>query len=284
MEELASGYGLIEGPVWDPARGLIFSDVINGGAHCLASDGTIETIVAYRKGMGGMALHADGGLVVSGRNISYKPASGGDTVVLLAADEARGEMGFNDLTTDADGRVYAGSVAFRPVGSDDEPRPGALYLIDLDGSSRRVADNIQLTNGLAVSPNGARLYHSDSLTHAVWVYEVGNDGVLSERAVFAHLGDDSTPDGLVVSEDGAVWIAHARGGRVCVFDADGTERPAIDVPLPMVTSVCFGGQDMRDLYIVTGSRNAGRDDAGTIYRLKVDVPGLVVPLARVPWK
>lgn len=284
MEELASGFGLIEGPVWDPARGLIFSDVINGGAYCLANDGTVETVVPHRKGLGGMALHADGGLVVSGRNISYKPADGGGTVVLLAADESRGEMGFNDLTTDADGRVYAGSVAFRPVGSNDEPRPGALYRIDLDGSAHRVAEDIQLTNGLAPSPDGSKLYHSDSLTHAVWVYEVGSGGSLSERVVFAHLGDDSTPDGLVVSEDGAVWIADARGGRVCIFDADGTERPAIDVPLPMVTSVCFGGDDMCDLYVVTGSRNAGRDDAGTVYKVRVDVPGLRVPPARIPWK
>lgn len=283
MEKLASGYGLIEGPVWDPSRGLIFSDVINGGAYCLSADGTVEPVVAHRKGMGGMALHDDGGLVVSGRNISYKPAGGGDTVVLLTADESRGEMGFNDLTTDAEGRVYAGSVAFRPVGSDDEPRPGALYRIDLDGSAHRVADGIQLTNGLGVSPDGSKLYHSDSLTHEVWVYEVGNGGTLSERTVFAHLGDDSTPDGLVVDEEGAVWVADARGGRVCVFGSDGTDRPAIEVPLPMVTSVCFGGQDMRDLYVVTGSRDAGSDTAGTVFRFRTEIAGLDVAPARVPW-
>lgn len=199
MEERATGYGLIEGPVWDPARGLIFSDVTNGGAYCLSADGTIEAVVPYRKGMGGLSLHADGGLVVSGRNVSYKPPGGGDTVVILEADGERGELGFNDLTTDAAGRVYVGSVAFRPVVDGETPRPGSLYMIDLDGTARRQAEGIELTNGLGFSPDGKRLYHSDSLTHAVWVYETRDDGSLSERVVFAHMGDGSTPDGLVVA-------------------------------------------------------------------------------------
>ena len=60
MEKLASGYGLIEGPVWDPERGLIFSDVIFGGAFALAEDGTIEQVIEHRRGMGGMVPHKDG--------------------------------------------------------------------------------------------------------------------------------------------------------------------------------------------------------------------------------
>ena len=67
MEKLIDGYGLIEGPVWDPSRGLIFSDVINGGAKCLAADGAVTTVIKHRRRMGGMALHADGGMIVSGR-------------------------------------------------------------------------------------------------------------------------------------------------------------------------------------------------------------------------
>jgi gluconolactonase len=52
METLASGYGLIEGPVWDPARGLIFSDVHHGGVYCLRTTGEIETVVEHRRGIG----------------------------------------------------------------------------------------------------------------------------------------------------------------------------------------------------------------------------------------
>ena len=74
-------------------------------------------------------------------------------------------------------------------------------------------------------------------------------------------------------------IAH--GSAVKVFEPDGTERQTIPVPLPMVTSLCFGGADRRDLYIVTGSIGSGREDAGTVYRLRVDVAGLPVAPARI---
>src|SRR5690349_16316547 len=138
MEQLATGYGLIEGPVWDPKRGLLFSDVENGGVYCLSASGPIATVVEHRRGIGGMALHADGGLVVSGRNIAYKPPGGEGTVVLLDRDESI--VGFNDLTTDSRGRVYVGSLGVSPFDSaaSESTRTGWLHVIDVDGSSRRV--------------------------------------------------------------------------------------------------------------------------------------------------
>ena len=78
-----------------------------------------------------------------------------------------------------------------------------------------------------------------------------------------------------------MWVAMAYGGRVSVFEADGSLRTELPVPLPMVTSVCFGGADLRDLCVVTGSRGGPHENCGTIYRVRVDVPGLPVPLARV---
>ncbi|HJU32947.1 MAG TPA: SMP-30/gluconolactonase/LRE family protein, partial [Hyphomicrobiaceae bacterium] len=68
---------------------------------------------------------------------------------------------------------------------------------------------------------------------------------------------------------------------VAVFGADGRHRQDIKVPLPMVTSLCFGGDDLRDLYIVTGSRGGPRESCGTVYRMRSDVPGLALPPARV---
>ncbi|MDE0007324.1 MAG: hypothetical protein OXS50_03500, partial [Gammaproteobacteria bacterium] len=83
MKPLAQGYGLIEGPVWVPGRGLLFSDVHHGGVFCLSADGKVSTVFEHRRGIGGMALHEAGGMVVGGRNIGYKPFAGGDTVTLL---------------------------------------------------------------------------------------------------------------------------------------------------------------------------------------------------------
>jgi xylono-1,5-lactonase len=89
------------------------------------------------------------------------------------------------------------------------------------------------------------------------------------------------PDGLKVASDGSVWVADAHGGRVAVFDADGAHRQDIAVPLPMVTSLCFGGDDLRDLYIVSGARNGPSETCGTLWRTRADVPGLPLPVARV---
>ena len=282
MDKLAEGYGLIEGPLWDETRGLLYSDVLGGGVYCLGTDGEVSTVFEHRRGIGGMSLHESGGLVVSGRNISYKPFDGGDTVVMLDRDEEAGNVGYNDITTDAAGRVYAGSLGASPVFEDGrEPQAGDLYLIDLDGSARIVAGDVQLTNGLGFSPDGKVLYHSDSRRQSVFCYQVQDDGSLGEKQVFV-VAEKGVPDGLVVSEDGAVWVALAGGGGgVAVYEATGGQREMIEIPQAMCTSVCFGGADLKDLYIVSGSDGSSGDNAGAVYRTRVDVAGLPVPPARV---
>jgi len=282
MDKLAEGYGLIEGPVWDPARGLIFSDVLFGGVYQLDGAGNVTTVFEHRRGIGGMCHHVDGGLIVSGRNIAFKPFDGGETVTVLDRDEAAGNVGYNDITTDREGRIYAGSLGSSPVFEDArEPAAGDLYLIDVDGSARVVASDILLTNGLGFSPDGARLYHSDSRRQTVFCYDVRDGGDLGEKEEFAHF-EQGVPDGLAVSEDGRVWVALAGGGfGVAVLTPEGDEAERVEIPLPMCTSVCFGGEDFRDLFIVSGSEGAGTDRAGSVFRFRTDVPGLRVPPARV---
>ena len=107
MDALCDGYTLIEGPLWVPGRGLVFADVLAGGVFCLSESGDVEVVFEHRRGIGGMSLHEAGGLVVSGRNLSYKPFGEGATLTLIEQHED-GRVGFNDITTDAAGRVYAG--------------------------------------------------------------------------------------------------------------------------------------------------------------------------------
>ncbi len=282
MEKCAEGYGLIEGPVWDSERGLLFSDVLFGGVFCLELDGAVASVFEHRRGIGGMALHAAGGLVVSGRNLSYKPFEGGATVTILERDEDNGLVGFNDLTTDASGRIYAGGLGASPVFDDGrEPRAGDLYMIDLDGSARIVAEDVQLTNGLGFAPGGATLYHCDSGRRTVFCYSVNSDGTLGEKREFVQT-DKGVPDGLVVSQDGAVWVALAGGGQgVGVYEPSGELREHIEIPLPMCTSVCFGGGDLKDLYIVSGSGGTDSDRAGAVFKVRTDIAGLPQTPARV---
>ena len=135
------------------SRGLAFSDVHGGGAYRLHADGQVSTLFPHRRGIGGMALHERDGMVVGGRNIAFKPFDGGATAVLLERDPENGNVGYNDLATDAAGRIYVGSLG-SPVFEAGEQIAGNLYLIDLDGSSRIVGEDVLLTNGLGFSPDG----------------------------------------------------------------------------------------------------------------------------------
>src|SRR4029077_15307131 len=127
MEQVATGYGLIEGPVWDKLHGLYFSDVLNGGVFCLDRAGKIQPVVPKRRGIGGMAQHVSGGLGVGGRDIACVSLRDGTSKTLLALDAIPGATGFNDLTTDAAGRIYVGSLAFKGFGGGAVvPRPPAF--------------------------------------------------------------------------------------------------------------------------------------------------------------
>ena len=280
MQRIATGFGLIEGPVWDSGRGLYFSDVINGGVHLLDHAGAVSPVIPKRRGIGGMALHAADGLVVGGRDIAFVRMADGNTRPLLSLDAIPGATGFNDLTADGAGRIYVGSLAFRVFGGDT-PKPGHLHVIDLDGTMRTLSDGVMLTNGLGFSPDGRRLYHSDSRASLVRVYDVNPDGSVGPWRKFATVDAEGVPDGLKVAIDGSIWVADAHGGRVIVFNEDGTHRQDVPVPLPMVTSLCFGGDDLRDLYIVTGSRGGPSENCGSIFRSRVDIAGLALPPARV---
>jgi gluconolactonase len=279
MESLATGYGLVEGPVWEPGRGLYYSDVTNGGVYRLSPSGDVSLAIPHRRGIGGMALHAAGGLVVTGRNVSFKNLHDGGAAVLLDNDVTTDAIGFNDLTTDAAGRIYVGSLAFHVV-AGAPPKPGHLHVIDLDGSVRTISDGVVVTNGLAFSPDGGRLYHCDSHADLIRVYDVHADGSVGAWRVFARL-NSGTPDGMTVAADGSVWVALAHAGCVAVFEPDGSPRLRLPVPLPMVTNVCFGGDDLRDLYVVTGSERGPKENCGTVFRTRVDVPGRLRPPARV---
>ena len=277
LERLLSGYSLIEGPTVEDSGALLFADVEAGGVRRLLADGTVEDVIPHRRGIGGMALHADGGCVVSGRNVAWK--RGEETVVLH--DRQHGGQSFNDLTTDPEGRIYVGSLEFNPLEEGVTPSPGQLYLIDLDGSVRVVSTGIQLTNGLGVSPDGDRLYHSDTAAHTVWRYDRHPDGSLDERLPLHTWDETGQPDGLAVAEDGSVWVAMAFSGHVAVLAADGALEEEIPVEVPMVTSVAFGGEDRRDLYVVTGARGAPDGIGGGVYRMRAPVAGLALAKARV---
>jgi sugar lactone lactonase YvrE len=274
FETLVSGFGLIEGPRVDGSGNLYFSDVPNGGVRRLTPEGELSVVIPKRRGVGGIALHADGGLVVSGRNIQH--VHDGEIRLLYEnADVA----GFNDLFADGQGRILVGSLRDDPFDESlTDRRAGELYRISAPGEAEVLYGDVGLTNGIGFSPGGDRLYHSDSAGPRLIVHDVAPDGTLSNRR---HFPAEGLPDGLAVDAEGFVWVAMARAGRVRRFSPDGEVVDELDPPSNFVTSVVFGGPDLQDLYIVTADNTEDAERGGTVFRTRVDVAGQPAPLARV---
>ncbi|MFZ0660208.1 MAG: SMP-30/gluconolactonase/LRE family protein [Candidatus Binataceae bacterium] len=278
MDTLASGFGLLEAPRADAQDRLYFSDVPNGGVYRRNPDGKIDTVIPKRRGVGGMMFNAGGGLVTTGRGLILFDETTGKSRDLFAEWEGKPLMGLNDLTTDDQGSVYTGSLSFDPL-SNNTPKPGSLFRVDAPGRATKLWDGIQVTNGLGLSPDRKLLYHSDSPTQAVWVYDVAADRSVRDRRIFAKL-PAGMPDGLAVDAEGGVWVAAVRSGEVVHIGADATVKKRIKFPATMVTSLTFGGRDLMDLYVVTADNTEHPDRKGTIFKMRADVAGLPVPLAK----
>ncbi|MGE0821562.1 MAG: SMP-30/gluconolactonase/LRE family protein [Candidatus Binatia bacterium] len=275
LETLAYGYGLLEGPRVDAAENLYFSDVPNGGVYRRALNGQISTVIPRRRGVGGIALHADGGVVVSGKNICH--VKNGETRILFQRDDI---PGFNDIFTDQAGRVYAGSLRSDPF-KTGERTPGELWRILGPGQVEQVYDKVGLTNGIGFSPDERIIYHADSAGPHIIVHDVAADGAATNRRTIAQMTGGTIPDGLAVDEAGCIWVAIYGGNCAARYTPEGKLDRKIDVPAKAVTSLCFGGQDRRALYIVTADNTEHPERKGTIFRTRVDTAGLAAPLATV---
>ncbi|MGQ0802243.1 MAG: SMP-30/gluconolactonase/LRE family protein [Actinomycetota bacterium] len=268
FELLASGYGLVEGPTVDADGNMFFSDVLGGGVYRLDPGGEITTVVPKRRGVGGIALHADGGVVVSGRDISH--VRDGKTRVLYRIE---GLPGWNDLCTDSAGRVYAGALRFMVFDGDAEPVPGECRRIDAEGEATELYGGVVHANGIALSPAEDRIYHSDTRANVVLVHDLGDDRASNPRHFEFPPG---APDGMAVDEAGCVWIASAVGGCIMRITPDGRIDRGVHVPARAVTSLCFGGDDRRDLYVVTADNIDEPKRKGSVFRTRVDVAGAPV--------
>ncbi len=274
VETLASGYGLIEGPTVDGDGNLYFSDVLGGGVYRLDPDGEITTVVPKRRGVGGITLHADGGVVVSGRDVVH--VRDGENRTLLAVD---GVPGWNDICADSAGRVYAGSIRFAVFDPDAQPVPGELWRIDGEGEGRVLYDDVLHPNGVALSPGERTVYHSDTRRNVILVHALADDGTARDRRAFHY--PPGAPDGMALDAQGLLWVASARAGCVARLTPDGEIDRVLDIPADAVTSLCFGGDDGRDLYVVTADNTEAPERGGTIFRILVDVAGAPVHPARI---
>lgn len=236
--------------------------------------------------IGFAALAQHGGFVVGLRSGLWSVDATGEVLERLAINpEDQRASRFNDGRVDARGRLFAGTI--------DEPKAGArahLYRYDERGLIA-VAAGLLSSNGLAFSPDGRWLYHSDTPTFTVckYPYEPAT-GELGERAVFVRLtpnaADRGRPDGAAVDAEGCYWTALYEGGRVQRYSPAGALLAEYAVPARCPTMVAFGGPDLQTLY-VTSARDGRADEelrdlplSGGVFAMRVATPGLPEPLFR----
>lgn len=239
--------GLAEGPVWDERRNLLWwVDVFGGVLHSLAPDSGADTAVGGEGRLGSVALCEDGALLLARERSVLRYVPGSHRIETLATVD-RGKW-LNDGGCDAAGRLVVGTMV-------DEQQRGtaALYQVT-KGDVAMLLSDATISNGLDWSLDGRTLYYVDTPLERIDAFDYDPaTGSLSRRRVFADLHDvPGRPDGLTVDAEGGVWVAMAKGGRaVRRFTPDAIPDVVVDIPVPNVTSMAFGGAQLQDLYVTT---------------------------------
>lgn len=272
FDVVATGFGLAEGPALDRSGALWVADALHGGVRRVSGSGGATKLVPDRRGIGGLALHESGAILAGGRDIAVIDAAGARPVVTDPT-----ATGFNDLGAGPAGELLAGVLRYRPL-KGEPPVPGTVRIIDAEGAARDVDGEVFWPNGIAVSDTGW-LYVADFAAGAVL------RGRWSERPELQPwwTSPSGQADGLALDEAGCVLVALGTGGAFARVLPDGTTDRVHDVPGGFVSSVCFAGDELKDLIVTTmGAPEATDHTGGRVLRMPAPAPGLPVPPVRVP--
>lgn len=275
---IASGLGLVESPRWHDGR-LYFADWTAGEVRVVTGPGATEVVVRHDSLPLCFDFLPDGRMVVVSGPERALLVVGADGDLTPYADlAALTEWGCNDIVIDGRGNAYVNNVNFDfAAGSPAGDRaPGFVILVPADGSGPRVvADDLAFPNGMAVTPDNGSLVVAESYRNQLTAYSIADDGTLSGRRVFAHLGEDN-PDGICLDADGAAWYADVPHGH-CVRVREGGE--VLDrVRLDRGGFACMlGGASGTTLYAVTArwpgmEAMAGADWQGQVVSATAPAP------------
>lgn len=295
FEKVIDGLFFPEGPRWRAEeRKLYFSDILSEKVQRIDESGSIETVFLPGEPPSGLGFLAGGDLLVVATESHKILRLSADVLQRSNAMRTDAEVhadistqfgtGNNDMVVAPNGTAYAGaylpglSEEF-PPGPTNPPRFGNLVMVRPDGTAQIVSDRVCFPNGGAITPDGKRLILAESFAHTLTQWDINNDGTLSNRRPFAHLG--AAPDGLCLDAEGCIWVAcpyfaHGdSGGYVRVADGgEIKEVIAIEESDKSAYACMLGGADGRDLYLCEStllSRDRHPGD-GRIRKMRVDVP------------
>jgi len=285
MQALGSIHSRVgESPLWSVAeQALYWVDIDGRKLHRFGWGTQAETTWAMPERIACVALHADGGLVAGMEtglfHLRFNPDGQCHQDLLFAADFPTREMRFNDGRCDRAGRFWVTSMVRDTTLAMAD---GELYRCDQRGLSEPLVRGLLTGNGIAFSPDGRRMYLSDShpLSRTIWAFDLDTDGVPSNRRLFAELqGALGRPDGAAVDAEGGYWICGNDAGLVHRFLPNGHLERSIRAPVSKPSMCSFGGPDMAHLFITSikpAQPVAGFDAAldGAVFVTQVGIKGL----------
>lgn len=283
---IESEHRLGESIIWHVAsRLLLWVDLLDPAifSHDLSAGTTLRRALPLPAPIGSIAATTDPKRVI----IAHRGGLSLLNIETLALEffcdpeQGRDHVIYNDIKVDRWGRLWVGTSHAR----EQDPR-GALWCVK-DAKTFALADaGFAISNGPAFSPFGGTMYFNDSLGRQTLAYDISRDDLLARnrRVLRAYTESEGMPDGVVVSSNGHIWSAQWGGAAVLRMTGDGAPVERIDVAAANVTTLCFGGDDLCDVFITTARDGVSAEAmarlplTGSLFRWRADQPGLEEPL------
>ena len=231
--------GVAESPVWDAAnRRLLFCDIGGKKINALAVDSGARETWDLPEVVGSFGLCRSGRLVVALRHrvVLFDPRTQAINELSPAVVEPVTNR-LNDGKVGPDGAFWVGSM------DENSPRQplGALYRVTADGGIEKKSEGYAVSNGLAWSPDGRIMYHSDSTSAIIeaWDFDPANGGIDNHRVIAKLTNEDGRPDGAAMDVDGNYWSAGPSAGCINCFSPSGRLLKKLPFPVPGPTMPCF---------------------------------------------
>lgn len=274
---LFEGLRFPEGARWHDGR-LWFSDMHTGEIFRVGPEAGRgpEVVARVADQPSGLGWLADGALLISSmrRRLLLRDDLQGNQSV-YADLSGLTDAPINDMVVDASGTAYVGGFGYDLYG-DAPQQPGPIFAVTPDGTPRIVADDLVFPNGSVILPGTRTLVVAETWAARLTSFQIGEDGGLGDKSVWAELPHGSTPDGLCVDAEGGIWAASIGNGRFLRVVAGGEVTDVIEVPGRAPADCVLGGSDGRSLFLMTSNswqpaETEVRD--GRVEMVHVDVPG-----------
>jgi gluconolactonase len=263
LERIADGFIFTEGPSADARGNICFTDQPNDRIMRWSLTEGLTTLLQPSGRSNGLSFDSYGNLwaCADEKNELWKISSGNQITVFPLKYNNKQLNGPNDLWIAADGGIFFTDPFYKRQWWSHTEMPqncqGVYYLSPDHKTMTRVIDDLIQPNGIVGSQDGKTLYVADIGGKKTWSYTINKDGKLSGKTLFCELGSD----GIATDTKGNLYLT---GEGVSIFNREGKLIEKISVPERWTANVCFGGSDMKSLYI-TASKG--------LYRIKMKIKG-----------